>query len=244
MRLKVFDHSKIDGYNLPIYEFEGQGLYGELGHGKDGFIETNISCRENLYWKISYINEMQNFYYISFTKGILISPHRSPEEVENLLEQNKHLNDYFYCDDEGFLLSRKLISPQIFSMLALVLRNYPKEDLEKISIRILQDVLKNTNSISGRDYLFTAFYSSILFNPEYTRILLSENYLGIPNGPGRLLFYSFMEHATLSTFNGYERAKGWWKKEEVKELVDKILRRHYSSPNNYTAKFVRFLMEE
>lgn len=246
MKLKVFDDSVSDGYNLERKEFIGPSSYKKIfTRESPGLLEFNISCRENLYWKFSDIYHMERFESDSrryFTKGFL---------VENRINLREFLDKTIFCkvfhvDNENFILTKKHIAPQIFSLLALLVRDfYNTYSIEDIPIKMLKNATTNRMSFNSKDYIFSAFYSYIFLNKEFRNVavhLMTESYTGRANGPGREFYYFLFEHLTLVDKSGYKKVSNWWKLPEVKAILVPLVEKKFKV--SQFGRFLNFLMEE
>ncbi|PNX51824.1 MAG: hypothetical protein BV456_01730 [Thermoplasmata archaeon M8B2D] len=249
MKLKVFDETASDGYGLETKEFLVPSYFRKLVTKEiPGFVEINISCRENLYWKFTDILFVERLLgnNANLIKGFQIAERRSITNTKNLLEKTV-FNKNFWVDKEGFILSRRMIAPQIFSLLALVFRDFSNvKDVEEIPIKILEKVRYNGISYAAKDYIFSAFYSYLFFSREFSeqsKLLIIEPYTGKPNGPGKEFYNYLFEHLYITDRSGYTKAINWWKKPEIKETLNIILERRFGNNKSFSS-FIKYLMEE
>jgi hypothetical protein len=248
MNLKVFDCDKTDGKNLPIVSYSRPHYLKNFYNSDfEGYIEQEIRCREDLYLKISHINFFEKISGVQLIKGIRDYPYTN--RIAKSLIENTSFGSNFFVDDFGYISTKLLVAPQIFSILSLILREMVTKNLftfSEVPLSILESVYRGKRTVFKKDYIFSAFYSYIFLDTNFketaNHLILTPEF-GKANGPGKEFHGYLLEHLELSDDTGFIKAGSWWKKEEVKTLLNSIIETYYHDQKN-TYKLFKMLMEE
>jgi hypothetical protein len=245
MKIKVYEGSsnttRLEEYttymNDPLpYFFRGR---------IPGFIRTDFTCREVLYKYTEKIMTLKDVFKKEFTFGFRIKLLDKRERIlqENFIE-NTAFNGVYFLDSEDYVCSSYLLNPASVSLLALIFREYVEENPEDIPMAILKSIINGKRDLFRKEYLFTAFFSHLILNPEFKEIseyIITQPNFGKPNGPGRFFFSNLSTTLNINNNNGYINAGDWWKNPEIKSLLKSM---KLETQNNIVSKIIVDLMEE
>lgn len=249
MKLKVFDPKESDGLNLVQVTYTMPSFLKRIANEEiPGYVEGSIRCREALHYKLLRLNEVEIIFGRSFVKGIRINNHMR-KKSENLLK-NTSFGVRFHLDDYGYLMTSLQIAPQIMSLLALILKEInlmnPPIRYQQIPINILKSVKSGNKNVFEKDYIFSAFYSMIFLDPNFENsaehLMLTPDF-GSSNGPGKGFYSYLLEHLSLTDNSGYVKASSWWKRDEIKDILNAIVDTKFGKKSN-ERKLFKFLMED
>ena len=199
-----------------------------------GFSQNSITCREALYRKL------EKYYVVSTIKDInyptiavsRIGGNENIDSVEELIRYSKELKDKFMVTKEKTLISHDpRINPMLWSALILIIKKYSRyykfNDPNSIPIKILDNILNKSINHYEIDYIFTAFYIYLLFNPNFSvSKFYASAHVNTANGPGSGIYGNFKHfNSRRYTPNGWDisYSRDWWKKPEIKERIYKII---------------------
>lgn len=222
MKFKAYDSEHGDGYIKEEGAYlDSQNIYLSIINPPYGLIERNISCREVLFNRFKYTLYMEELTGIEIIKGFSPEPRGGNSVYESVLER-LNLNHLFFIEKNNFIMTKYRLDPAIYSLIALVIRDFSKSEAENIPLDILNYVLKGNATYVEADYIFTAFYAYLLSSRKY-KDFSAQYWKGAGNGPGRNFYYYLTEHLNIPELNGYKKSSDWWKNPEIKEVLLSII---------------------
>ena len=213
-----------------------------------------ISCREHLF---RLIKRNQGFVLHSKYRNkspiisLFVKNGINAEKVHKMIYHSKNLNGNFsFSVDDRLLCNSPYISPEVYSILALILRKYV--DYFKVSepniipLKLLDDVINRVENFYTLDSIFSAYFIYLLLNNKYIdrfNCRFIEKGGDVINGPGSSTYANLFNLLYITDSKDWtvKEGKEWWKKKEVKERIYEIIK--VFSLQDEEVKLLKYTME-